>query len=484
MILQAKNLWKEYGDRRLLTIDHLVIEEGDRIGLIGPNGAGKSTLLGILAGRIPPDAGQVNRLCPIAEIRQTGEADGEWDGQYASQLGIGKWEAKSGGERTRAAIAAAFSQHAPLLFADEPTTSLDMGGVRKLEGMLAGYRGAVLMVSHDRALLDAVCTSIWELEEGKVRVFAGNYSQWREQKEREREYAAFEYTQYQREKKRLTGLAEELGRQSRAMKKPPKRMGSSEWMLYKGTAAIQQGHVQSRRRAVQSRLEHLEEKEKPAELPHVSMKLPAKSRIRAPFAATVRDLTVAYGEREILSQVHFQVESGKRTFLVGDNGAGKTTLIRAIAEKRAGISLPGEVTMGYFSQDLDTLRPERTVLENVLEDAALPQHICRAVLANLYMSREDMGKKVSVLSGGERVKTALAKVLVSGCNFLILDEPANHMDIYTLEGLERLLADYDGTLLAISHDRAFVSRLADRIFLLKGGRPVGLDPIEFAERGW
>ena len=340
------------------------------------------------------------------------------------------------------------------------------------------------MVSHDRALLDAVCTSIWELEEGRVRVFAGNYSQWREQKEREREYAAFEYTQYQREKKRLTGLAEELGRQSRAMKKPPKRMGSSEWMLYKGTAAIQQGHVQSRRRAVQSRLEHLEEKEKPAELPHVSMKLPAKSRIRAPFAATVRDLTVAYGEREILSQVHFQVESGKRTFLVGDNGAGKTTLIRAIAEKRAGISLPGEVTMGYFSQDLDTLRPERTVLENVLEDAALPQHICRAVLANLYMSREDMGKKVSVLSGGERVKTALAKVLVSGCNFLILDEPANHMDIYTLEGLERLLADYDGTLLAVSHDRAFVSRLADRIFLLKGGRPVGLDPIEFAERGW
>lgn len=120
----------------------------------------------------------------------------------------------------------------------------------------------------------------------------------------------------------------------------------------------------------------------------------------------------------------------------------------------------------------------------MLEDAALPQHICRAVLANLYMSREDMQKPVGVLSGGERVKTALAKVLVSGCNFLILDEPANHMDIYTLEGLERLLADYDGTLLAVSHDRAFIARLADRIYRLENGRPVKMEPIEFAEHGW
>ena len=484
MLLQAKKIVKEYGERTVLEIESLTIEEGDRIGLIGPNGAGKSTLLGLLAGRIPADDGQVKRFCPIAEIRQDGTSDGDCDGQYASRMGVGKNEAKSGGERTRLAIAAAFSRHAPLLFADEPTTSLDMAGVRKLEQMLAGYRGAVLMVSHDRSLLDAVCTCIWELEDGHVRVFEGNYSQWRVQKERERDFAAFEYGQYQKEKKRLMARAQELGSRSQAMKKLPKRMGSSEWLLYKGTASIQQGHVQSSRRAVRSRLEHLEEKQKPAELPHVSMKLPPGSRIRAPFAVSVRGLTVEYGGREILSHVDFQVESGTRAFLTGENGAGKTTLIRAIAKRRPEVVIPGEVRIGYFSQDREELRPERTVLENVLEDAALPQHICRAVLANLYMSREDMQKPVGVLSGGERVKTALAKVLVSGCNFLILDEPANHMDIYTLEGLERLLADYDGTLLAVSHDRAFIARLADRIYRLENGRPVKMEPIEFAEHGW
>lgn len=476
MLLYAQTIKKEYGIQAILDIEKLEIQDGDRIGLIGRNGTGKSTLLGVLSGRIKPDEGIVKRSCEIAEILQTGETDGTSEGRFISQLQLRNSAVKSGGERTRLAIAAAFSKHAPLLFADEPTTNLDMDGVKMLEKMMAGYRGAILMISHDRALLDKVCTQMWELDNGKVRIFEGSYSQWLEQKTRERDFQALEYEQFLKEKKRLKKTADQLQRKSKTMSKPPKRMSSSEWLLYKGTAAVQQGHVQSNRAAVLSRLEHLEKKEKPTDLPQVSMKLPDKGNIRAKHAAAVRNLSVAYGNCQVLSNVSLYVESGKRTFLTGSNGAGKSTLIKAIVEGRPETFITAEARVAYFSQDQDVLNPSKTVLENVMEDAAQPQHICRAVLSNLYMSKEDIFKPVSILSGGERVKTALAKVLVSGCSFMILDEPTNHMDVYTMEGLEKLLESYDGTLLAVSHDRTFIKHVGDIVYHIEDGKALSVNP--------
>lgn len=469
MLLSAQNIKKEYGIQRVLDIERLEIQDGDRIGLIGKNGAGKSTLLGILSGRLEMDAGVIRRECQISEILQTGEAVGESDGRYISQMRLRDSAVKSGGERTRLAIAAAFSQHAPLLLADEPTTNLDMDGVNMLEKMMAGYRGAILLISHDRTLLDCVCNQIWELEDGKVRVFDGNYSEWSRQKKKERDFQEFEYLQYTSEKRRLAQAADQLARKGQQMLKAPRHMGNSEARLYKGTAAVQQGHVQNNSRALLTRMEHLEKKEKPAELPNVSMKLTDAGKIRARYAASVRNLTVSYGDNLVLNDVTLLVESGKRTFIKGGNGAGKSTLINALVTGAAGTFITSEARTAYFSQTQDTLVPGKTVLANVTADAACPEHICRAVLANLYMSRLDMEKPVSVLSGGERVKTALAKVLVSGCNFLILDEPTNHMDIYTMEGLERLLSSYDGTLLAVSHDRTFIRHTGDIVYEINGG---------------
>ena len=469
MLLSAQKLQKEYGIQKVLDIERLEIHDGDRIGLIGRNGTGKSTLLGVLSGRIAADQGAIRRSCQIAEILQTGETEDEAEERLISRMGLRGSAVKSGGERTRMAIAAAFSKRAPLLFADEPTTNLDIDGVKELERMLSGYRGAILMVSHDRKLLDRVCNQIWELEDGAVRVFDGNYSQWARQTQREREFKEFEYQQYLREKRRLKLAADELDRHSRQMRKPPKRMGSREWILYKGTASIQQGHVQSNARAIASRMAQLEPKERPRELPDVSMKLPDSGRIRARCAASVRNLTVSYGERAVLCGVNLSVESGKRTFITGGNGAGKSTLINALMTGAEGTFITSEARVAYFSQNLDTLDPKKTVLENVTREAAYPQHICRAVLSNLYMNLLDMEKPVGVLSGGERVKTALALVLVSGCNFLILDEPTNHMDVYTMEGLEKLLSGYDGTLLAVSHDRTFIEHVGDVVYELEDG---------------
>ena len=164
----------------------------------------------MLSGRISCDGGVIKRNCEIAEILKTGDTDGESDGRFISQMKLRESAVKSGGERTRLAIAAAFSRHAPLLFADEPTTNLDMDGVEMLEKMMAGYRGAILMISHDRTLLDRVCNKIWELEDGTIRIFDGNYSDWISQKNREREYRQFEYEQYQKEKRHLEKAADAL----------------------------------------------------------------------------------------------------------------------------------------------------------------------------------------------------------------------------------------------------------------------------------
>lgn len=469
-LLSVQNIKKEYGIQMILDIKKLEIKDGMRVGLVGKNGTGKSTLLSILAGRLEPDTGSIQRNCEIAEIRQDMDTDGYADGRFISQMQIRNSSIKSGGERTRLAIAAAFSKHAPLLFADEPTSNLDVTGVNMLEKMLKGFRGAVILVSHDRKLLDEVCNEIWELSDGELRCFPGNYSDWVKQREREWNYQNFEYEQYQKEKRRLEDRVREVQQEARKAGKPPRKMSQSEYILYKGTASIQQGHIQKRAGAMISRLGHMEEKEKPKNLPHVSMKLPEQVKIKAKRAGKVEHLTVSYGEHLILDDVSLDILTGKKTFLTGRNGCGKSTLLEKLIKRGEGTFLTADVKLGYFSQGQDDLDEEKTVLENTKRNAVVPEHIVRAVLRNLYLSEEDIFKKVKVLSGGERVKTALAKILVSGCNLLVLDEPTNHMDIYTMEGLEHLLKDYDGTLLAVSHDRMFVENLADEVYELKEGK--------------
>jgi macrolide transport system ATP-binding/permease protein len=470
MLLIGQNIKKEFGLQKIIDIKKIEIGDNDRIGIVGRNGIGKSTLLGILSGKISCDEGIITRKCEIAQILQTGETDERAEGKFISQMHIRNSALKSGGEKTRLAIAAAFSKHAPLLFADEPTTNLDVWGIKVLEKMLIGYRGAVVLISHDRELLDHVCNQIWELHDGELKVFQGNYSAWQDQRKLQREFQQFEYEQYITEKNRLEKSIHQMKQEAKTMRKPPKRMGSSEWLLYKGNASIKQGHVQNNAMALSSRLEQLEKKERPRELPNISMKLTKQHRIKAKVAARVEDLFVEYENKVVLNHVNFSVISGKKTFLVGNNGEGKTTLIHNLLQSSDKSFITSDAKVGYFSQAQDNLDYNKTVLENVMLTAIVPEHICRAVLMNLYMDSNDVNKKTAVLSGGEKVKTSIAKVLVSDCNFLVLDEPTNHMDIYTMEGLENLLSSYDGTVLVVSHDRKLTSNIADIVYELKDGQ--------------
>lgn len=469
MLLRGQNIRKEYGIQELFQIPKIEIHENDRIGIVGRNGVGKSTLLGVLSGRIECDEGVITRSCEIAEILQNGETDGISHGKYISQLNLRESAIKSGGERSRLAIASAFSKHAPLLFADEPTTNLDVDGIVMLEDMLNKYKGAVVIISHDRELLDQVCNQIWEINDGELYIFHGNYTDWYQQTSKERESQKNEYKQYQNEKRRLEKTIENIKQSAKKAGKPPKRMGSSEWILYKGTSSIQQKHVQNRASALESRLQRLGKKEPPQELPSISMKLGEQQKIKAKVAGKVEGLTVEYGGKPIFSHVNLSILSGQKTFIVGKNGSGKTTLVQNLLNNSECSFITSDAKIAYFSQSHENLVEEKTVLENVMSHAEVPEHICRAVLMNLYMNKYDMLKKVAILSGGERVKVGIAKVLVSGCNFMILDEPTNHMDIYTMEGLERLLKSYDGTALIISHDRKLIENLADFIYTLGVG---------------
>lgn len=463
MLLTGQNIYKEYGIKTVLDITKLEIEEGDRIGLIGRNGAGKSTLFGILSGRIQPDSGNINCRCEISELMQSGSISQEEQYQCVSDTW---YENKSGGERMRKAVSEAFTRNTPLLLADEPTTNLDASGIQMLEKLLLRYRGAVVMISHDRELLDRTCNKIWELNEGKLKVFHGNYSAWYEEKQKQRQHEKSEYDKYTAKQKQLKKHIAALKQEAAGMEKRPRKMSNSEWQLYKGINSQQQGHVQARVTAVKSRLENMEVREKPKEEIHVSMKLPDNRNIKSRIAVNIVDFSARYHNQKVLEHVSLQIHTGEKVFFCGDNGSGKSTLLNAIVNGAEGIFVASDAKIGYFSQTQDHLDWDKNVLANVISTAVVPEHVCRAVLRNLCMSNEDMTKNIPVLSGGERVKTALAKVLVSGSNLLVLDEPTNHCDIETMEGLETLLSGYNGTAIIVTHDRRFMNKLADQCHMM------------------
>ena len=470
MLITALNIKKGYGIQELFSIEKLEIAKGDRIGLIGVNGAGKSTLLKILEGTEKSDEGTIRRKCEIARIDQMGKSDGCADGQMLSRMQLKGSSCKSGGEKTRMAIAAAFSKDTRLLFADEPTTNLDVKGIRELEKLFQEYKGAFLLISHDRQLLEKVCTQIWEIDDKKLRCFPGNYSQWKEQKERERVQALSEYEKYQTEKHHIETAMYQVREEGSNILKRPRKMSNSEWQLYKNSADVKQKRVQGRGKVMGKRLEQLDVKEKPLELPNLNMRLGNEHPVEGKIPVSVKHLTIKYGEKVVLKNAELNIISNKCTVMMGANGAGKSSIIHQIVNGNPQVRLLPQVRIGYFSQEHETLTEDRSVLENVQITSNKKEHLIRTILANLNLSKQDIYKKVAVLSGGERAKVMLAKLLASDVNVLILDEPTNHIDIYTAEALESLLEKWEGTMLIVTHDRSLAAKMADRFLFVEDGK--------------
>ena len=496
ILLEAGSVELSFGPRTILEIKELKIYDGDRIGLIGENGAGKTTLLRVLSGEREPDAGTVRRFSEIAFIRQMGEADGESDARLRSEFDAQEQrDGLSGGEQTRRRIAAALSRRAHLLFADEPTTDLDAEGAAQLRRELEAYDGAMVLVSHDRSLLDALCTKIWHLEDGEITEFPGNYTDYRAELERRRAFQQFEYEQYRGEQARLRASIQGNRERAGQMKKAPTRMGNSEARLHKMETRQISEQLHKARRQLESRLSHMEVKERPREDAAVRMELGASRPVAAKAALEVRGLRLRAGEKSLLAGAALTLPTGTRTALVGPNGCGKTTLMRALAGRAAGDGrlLVGEaegssdrairfnpaVRVGWFDQShQSTLDPGRSALENVMRQSAHAESDVRTVLARLNLRGDDVFKPVGVLSGGERGRVALAKLLLSEANLLLLDEPTNHLDVFALEALQEMLSGYRGTLLFVSHDAAFSEAVATRFARFEGEKLVSFEETQ------
>jgi ATP-binding cassette subfamily F protein uup len=475
MLLSMDAVTKTLGTSMLLEGVSLGLDQGDRIGVVGRNGAGKSTLLRVLAGLEPPDAGRVVRrggtrvgmltqgdeLDPKATIGDCvvgGRETHDWAADAASRdvldgLGLrhrleDRVANLSGGERRRVALARLLLGDDEVMLLDEPTNHLDLDGVAWLAGHLAKLRRALLMVTHDRWFLDAVCDHTWEVGGGSVSAYDGGYSAYVLAKaERERQTAS-------NEARRQNLLRKELAWLRRG---PPARTSKPQFRIDAANALI--------------------EAEPPARDSMV-LRRTAVARLGRDVL-DVEDVSLAYGARTLLNDVTWRIGPGDRIGLVGVNGSGKTTLLRLLTDEQPAdsgrVKRGKTVRLGYLSQHVAELDGTLRVLEALEEvGRVLPVEGGRELTAGQLLEQFGFAATrqwtpVSALSGGERRRLQILRLLLSGANVLLLDEPTNDLDVETLRAFEDVLDGWPGTIIVVSHDRYFLERVTDSIVALTGG---------------
>ncbi len=470
LLIEGSNIKKYFGDRLILDVNNLKVYSEDRIGIVGANGVGKTTLVNMLSKRFEPDEGLIKLYGKYSYISQLGKPDSKIiSDEMASKFGVAAmWNEKmSGGEKTRFKLAYSLECNSSLIFADEPTSNMDIEGIECMEEKFKEYKGALIIISHDRNFLDKLCNKIWEIEHGKIKIYNGNYSDYALQKTQERERAEFEYEEYVKEKERLQGVIIDTKQKSKNVRKAPKRMGNSEARLHKMGDQRSRANLDGAVRNIEKRIEHLQIKEKPNKQQDIKLNIPDSNKLYSKIVIEGRNINRVFREKVIFNNAEFNIYNESKTALIGANGCGKSTLIKMIMNEDSSVKVAEGAKIGYFSQDMSILSEELTVIENVMENSIYNETFARLLLARLLIKGEDIYKKVSVLSGGERVKVSFAKILVQDINLFILDEPTNYMDINSLEVVEKVLKEYSRTLLFVSHDRRFINSVADNIMTIE-----------------
>ena len=501
---------RNYGRRRAVSRVSFSARRGEIVGLLGPNGAGKSTLFSIILKNDTPDAGTVERdawtmvgylpqegeavgdesvldvatgragelpalEAKLHELEKAGAVDGpEYMEAHAKHeslndpqseakakkilAGLGFRETDfdraaremSGGWVMRAHLARLLVMEPDLLMLDEPTNHLDLISLIWLQNYLKNYSGAVLLISHDRAFMDEVVESVYEISDKKLVSYSGNYTAFLEQRDARYEQQAAAYKNQQKEIAALQEFADRFR------------------------------SVASKAAQAQSKLKQIErlslvEKPTPPKKPF-RFNIPQPPRIGA-MAIALEKIDMAYGENVVYRGLSLTVERSERTVLVGPNGAGKSTLLKILAGVlpfQKGDRKPSPTAkIGYFSQHrAATLDPNKSILDEVMDagaTAGLVENDARAILGSFLFRKDDIYKKTSVLSGGEKTRLNLIKFLVDPPNLLLMDEPTTHLDIHTVESLILALEAYEGTLVFISHDVHFIRKLANKVLHVNSG---------------
>lgn len=473
------NVKKYYGDRLILDIKKLEILKGDRIGLVGANGVGKSTLLKILIGEEEADSGsvyltksfsyisQIDNLqesCSINKIKSLFNAPNE----YKDYL--------SGGEKVKLKISNSLSENKELIIADEPTSNLDSNSIETLEEMFRSHNGSFILVSHDRKFLDALCNTILEIEDGKINLYKGNYTKYLELKNLERERQSDEYNKYVNEKRRLEEAMVVKEALKNNIRRTPKRMGNSEARLHKMGGQKAKKNLDNNIKAVKSRIEHLDVKEKPKEEKQIKINVIKNLELTSKNPIEAKDLTLITNDKILLSNANFKIKKGKKAALIGKNGSGKSTLLKElIRNQNESIKVSNNVVFGFLDQEQNILDLNKTILENIRINSSYQESFIRINLDGFGFKGEAVYKKVSTLSGGEKVRVAICKLLLSDNNIVILDEPTNYLDIKCMEALENALKNTDKTLIIVSHDRKFISNICNYILEIDNNKIIQFD---------
>jgi ATP-binding cassette subfamily F protein 3 len=528
IVIHLSDIVLHYGAQLVLDGASLAVEEGSKIGLVGANGVGKSTLLKIIAGELRPDAGQVFRMreqrigylaqqpdldpqetvwqavvsanAPVAEaaaelhrlerrmadpvtvsdaralertLRAYDAAQHRYeqlDGYtYESRvrealqsLGLGEETydqaiaTLSGGQRKLVGVARLLASGANTLLLDEPDNHLDLAHKADLERFIAGFSGTVILVSHDRYLLDQTVDTIAEVEAGRVRLWPGNYTTFAADKEL---YLLRQQQRYQAQQKEIARIEEAIARfelwASQVVNERHARQARSRRKMLDRMDKIERPNLEQRRMGLE--LNGWRGSNKVLEIADLDVLLPDPA-----------------GEpRIVLAGLNLLLRHGERVGLLGPNGAGKTVLLRtilgAIAPTAGAIRLGPSVRVGYYAQEHETLDPARTLIEEVRLTRSMYEDQAVALLGRFLFPYAMAGKRVGELSGGERSRMQLVKLMLSDCNLLLLDEPTNNLDLPSCEVLEAALASFEGTVLAISHDRYFLDRVVDRVVELEDG---------------
>lgn len=512
IILSCNEISLSFGTDVILNKASFRLRQGEKAALVGVNGAGKSTLFKIITGQLQQDSGEIymskglrigyldqysglesdntiwsemlltysslisaeKRLKQL-EIDISSESSQErlqslmkeYDRllerfsreggyEYNSRIrgvlrGLGFEDAQfdlpvrtlSGGQKTRLALARLLLEEPDLLLLDEPTNHLDISAIEWLEDFLKNFKKSVLVISHDRYFLDAITTRTIELENNECTEYDGNYTEYAKKKAEVREIQQKHYELQQKEIARMEAFIEQQRR----------------WNRERNIIA-----AESRLKAI----ERMEKLDAPKKLPS-SIKLRFSSSVTSGNDVLfAEELAKSFPGKELFRDISFEIKRSEKVFILGPNGCGKSTLLKILSGKipptYGNVEYGHKIVAGYYDQELEGLNENNTVLEEVWNDYEGLNHTqIRNALAQFLFVGEDVYKPVKVLSGGEKSRVALVKLMLSGANLLFLDEPTNHLDINSREVLEEALLQFDGTLLAVSHDRYFISKLATRI---------------------